>query len=208
MPERSEGSQEREVDATVALLTAFMTSGKLTQSRLIPFERTSKEMPSTFIRSHVTMSCTSGLHGAMPTPRLPMTTVVIPCHEEQLTSGSQQICASQWVCGSMKPGATIRSEALMTLLRTILDFPDFHDTAVCHADVSLVARLAAAVNNRTFLNHEIVRHMLLLPSAERPGEPFNMTNPPGIVAALPWVRPLQMTHRQPQKDVLRGTIPL
>jgi hypothetical protein len=69
----------------------------------------------------------------------------------------------------------------MTLLRTILDFPNFHETAVCHADVSLVARLAAAVDNRTFLNHEIVRHVLLLPSAERPEEPFNMTNPPVLL---------------------------
>jgi hypothetical protein len=34
------------------------------------------------------------LQGAMPTPQLPITTVVTPCHDEGPTEGSQQICAS------------------------------------------------------------------------------------------------------------------
>jgi hypothetical protein len=93
MPERSEGSQEREVDATVALLSGVHDVGKTNRVPTDSLREDVKEMPSTFTRSHVTMSCTSGLHGAMPTPQFPMTTVVIPCHEEQLTSGSQQICA-------------------------------------------------------------------------------------------------------------------
>ena len=33
-------------------------------------------------------------HGAMPTPQLPITTLVTPCHDEQVISGSQHICAS------------------------------------------------------------------------------------------------------------------
>ena len=36
-------------------------------------------------------SRTAGLQGAIPTPQFPISTVVTPCHEVQLTSGSQQI---------------------------------------------------------------------------------------------------------------------
>ena len=30
----------------------------------------------------------------MPTPQLPITTLVTPCHDEGVTAPSQQICAS------------------------------------------------------------------------------------------------------------------
>ncbi len=36
----------------------------------------------------------SGRQGATPTPQLPMTTVVTPCHDDGVTSGSQATCAS------------------------------------------------------------------------------------------------------------------
>jgi hypothetical protein len=35
-----------------------------------------------------------GLHGAIPTPQLPITTEVTPCHEDEEMRGSQQIWAS------------------------------------------------------------------------------------------------------------------
>ena len=36
----------------------------------------------------------SGRQGATPTPQLPITTEVMPCHDEQVRSGSQATCAS------------------------------------------------------------------------------------------------------------------
>jgi hypothetical protein len=33
-------------------------------------------------------------HGAIPTPQLPITTLVTPCHGEGVTAASQKICAS------------------------------------------------------------------------------------------------------------------
>ena len=53
-----------------------------------------QEFASTLVGSHAVISRLSGLQGATPTPQLPITTLVTPCHEEQVTSGSQQICAS------------------------------------------------------------------------------------------------------------------
>jgi hypothetical protein len=68
--------------------------GNVSQSHVIPRFSTSKGIASTLTRSHVAISCTPGLHGAIPTPQLPIITVVMPCHEEQVIRGSQQICAS------------------------------------------------------------------------------------------------------------------
>ena len=42
----------------------------------------------------IAISRVSGLQGAMPTPQLPITTLVTPCHDEGVTAPSQQICAS------------------------------------------------------------------------------------------------------------------
>ena len=44
--------------------------------------------------------------GASVKPQLPMTTVVTPCQQELVPSGSQNTCASMWVWPSMKPGVT------------------------------------------------------------------------------------------------------
>ena len=42
----------------------------------------------------IAISRAAGLQGAMPTPQLPITTEVTPCHDEGVTAPSQQICAS------------------------------------------------------------------------------------------------------------------
>jgi hypothetical protein len=44
--------------------------------------------------SHVTVSRADARTGARPTPQLPVTTVVMPCQDEQLSMGSQNSCAS------------------------------------------------------------------------------------------------------------------
>ena len=71
-----------------------MYCGNVSQSQVSPRLRTSYGIASTCTRFQVAMSRSAGLHGANPTPQLPMITVVTPCHDEQVTSGSQQICAS------------------------------------------------------------------------------------------------------------------
>ncbi len=71
-----------------------MYSGKLSQSQVMPLFNTSKGMPSTETRSCIAISRDAGRHGAMPTPQLPITTEVTPCHDDGVISGSQQIWAS------------------------------------------------------------------------------------------------------------------
>ena len=53
-------------------------------------------------------------HGASVKPQLPMTTLVMPCQQEDVPSGSQKIWASMWVCPSTNPGATTLPSASMT----------------------------------------------------------------------------------------------
>jgi len=45
-------------------------------------------MSSTLSMSSMRKSLPSGRTGAKPTPQLPMTTVVAPCHDDGVTSGS------------------------------------------------------------------------------------------------------------------------
>src|SRR3954447_5892350 len=52
----------------------------------------------------------------MLNPQLPANTDVTPCSGVGLRSGSQNACASRWVCTSMKPGVTMRPSALITLV--------------------------------------------------------------------------------------------
>ena len=47
-----------------------------------------------------------GRTGAKPTPQLPITTVVTPCHDDGVTCLSQQTWPSKWVWMSTKPGVT------------------------------------------------------------------------------------------------------
>jgi len=49
---------------------------------------------STLTRSRIAISRADGRQGAMPTPQLPITTVVTPCQEDGVIAGSEQICAS------------------------------------------------------------------------------------------------------------------
>ena len=60
----------------------------------MPAFMTSYGMASTFTRSCMRISRVSGFTGATPTPQFPMTTVVTPCHGEQVSRGSQAIWAS------------------------------------------------------------------------------------------------------------------
>ena len=73
---------------------ASMYCGKLSQSQVMPAFRTSNGIASTLTRSSIAISRASGLHGAIPTPQLPITTEVTPCHDDGVTAPSQQICAS------------------------------------------------------------------------------------------------------------------
>ena len=51
-------------------------------------------MSSTPSISSMSHSWRSAAAGAKPTPQLPITTVVTPCHELGVTHGSQVTCAS------------------------------------------------------------------------------------------------------------------
>ena len=73
---------------------ASMNSGKVSQSQVMPMFSTSKGIASTLTRSRMAISRALGLQGAMPTPQLPMMTLVTPCQEDGVTAPSQQICAS------------------------------------------------------------------------------------------------------------------
>ena len=71
------------------------TRGKVSQSQVMPvFEHVERECASTLTRSRIAISRVSGRQGAMPTPQLPITTLVTPCQDEGVTAPSQQICAS------------------------------------------------------------------------------------------------------------------
>ena len=73
---------------------ASMYCGKVSQSHVIPAFRTSNGIASTFTRSFIAISLAAGLQGAIPTPQLPITTVVTPCQLDGVVAPSQQICAS------------------------------------------------------------------------------------------------------------------
>ena len=74
--------------------TASRYSGKLVHSQVMPSVMAEPGMSSTPSMRSMSQSCRSGLAGANPTPQLPMTTVVTPCHELGVTTGSQVTCAS------------------------------------------------------------------------------------------------------------------
>ena len=72
------------------------------------------EISSARSRLRTTMALSASAQGASVKPQLPMTTLVIPCQQEDVPSGSQKICASMWVWPSTKPGATTIPSASMT----------------------------------------------------------------------------------------------
>jgi hypothetical protein len=51
-------------------------------------------MSSTPSISSIRNDCWPGRTGAKPTPQLPITSVVTPCHEDGVSSGSQVTCPS------------------------------------------------------------------------------------------------------------------
>ena len=82
------------MSAGLRFAAASMYSGKLSQSQVMPALSTSNGIASTLTRSRIATSRASGRHGAIPTPQLPITTVVTPCQEDGVVAPSQQICAS------------------------------------------------------------------------------------------------------------------
>ena len=69
-------------------------SGKLSHSQRIPAERAVPGMSSTPSISSISQVWRSRRTGAKPTPQLPITTVVTPCHAEGAITGSQVACPS------------------------------------------------------------------------------------------------------------------
>ena len=63
-------------------------------------------MSSTPSMRPMSQSWRLGATGAKPTPQLPITTVVTPCQQEGVSSGSHVICPSKCVWMSTKPGVT------------------------------------------------------------------------------------------------------
>ena len=70
------------------LSTSSRYSGNVSQFQLMPSSSAAPGMSSTPSISWMSHSRRAGSAGANPTPQLPMTIVVTPCHPEGLTSGS------------------------------------------------------------------------------------------------------------------------
>ena len=71
----------------------------------------------------MTRSLCASAHGAREKPQLPITTLVTPCQQEQVPSGSQLTWASMWVWPSTKPGATTCPSASRVSLAAALSRP-------------------------------------------------------------------------------------
>ncbi len=69
--------------------SASRYSAKVSHSHWIPSESADPGMSSTPSMRPMSQSWRSGAAGAKPTPQLPMTTVVTPCHDDGASSGSQ-----------------------------------------------------------------------------------------------------------------------
>src|SRR5262245_56307922 len=89
-------------------------SGKVVQLQRMPAAIAEAEMSPARSRLRTTMALSASAQGASVNPQLPMTTLVIPCQQDDVPSGSQKICASMWVWPSTKPGATTMPSASMT----------------------------------------------------------------------------------------------
>ena len=81
-------------------------SEKVSHCQSMPSAMASAAMSSARSRLRTTRCRSSHRLGASVKPQLPITTLVTPCQQEQVPSGSQQTCASMCVWPSMKPGAT------------------------------------------------------------------------------------------------------
>jgi hypothetical protein len=74
--------------------TASRYSGKVSNVHGMPANSASTDIPSTFSSVLAMVSRPAGRVGAIPKPQLPMTTVVTPCQDEGVRSGSHSTCAS------------------------------------------------------------------------------------------------------------------
>ena len=89
-----------------------------------------------------------GRAGAMPNPQLPCTTVVTPCHDDGVRSGSQNTCASKWVWMSTKPGDKHQAGQVdLAGAGRVGDLTDGGDAPVDHFDVGPAARATRAVDH-------------------------------------------------------------
>ncbi len=79
----------------------------------MPAERAVPGMSSTPSMRPMSHSWRLGATGAKPTPQFPITTVVTPCQQEGVSSGSHVIWPSKCVWISTKPGATTMPVASM-----------------------------------------------------------------------------------------------
>ena len=89
-------------------------SGKVVQRHSMPAAIAAGGMSSARSRLRMTMCLSAAAQGASVKPQLPMTTVVTPCQQEEVPSGSQKTCASMWVWPSTMPGATTWPSASIT----------------------------------------------------------------------------------------------
>ena len=108
-------------------------------------------------------SRSAGLHGAKVTPQLPISAVVTPCQLIGVRSGSQPICASRWVCRSMKPGETTCPSASISRVPLRRDLADLGDAAALDADVAAKGFCAGAVDDGSAANDDVMGHLGVLP---------------------------------------------
>ena len=102
-------------------------------------------------------SRSSGRTGANVTPQLPMTTDVTPCQHDELSSGSQPICASRCVCRSTNPGVTSRSVASISRAPRSSTSPTATMRSPLIPTSATDAGPAGAVDHRAVADDEIER---------------------------------------------------
>ena len=81
-------------------------SGKVVQLHLMPASMAAGGMSSARWRLRTTRCLSFSAQGASVKPQLPITTLVMPCQQDDVPSGSQKTWASMCVWPSTKPGAT------------------------------------------------------------------------------------------------------
>ena len=138
-------------------------------------------MSSARCRLRTTMCLFASAQGAKVKPQLPITTLVMPCQQDEVPRGSQKICASMWVCPSTKPGATTCPSASITSWAPSLMRPIVTTRPSPHAHVGAIARQAGSVDYHPVLDHEVIGHRpLLLRSVEgHPMRPRSFYFEPG-----------------------------
>src|ERR1700687_1605235 len=122
----------------------------------MPASLASAEMSSARWRLRMTRLLSALAQGARVKPQLPMTTLVMPCQQDEVPSGSQKTWAAIWVWPSTKRGAT-------TPARASTDAADGGDAPVSHADAGAIPGQPGAVHHPAVLDHEVIGHQRILP---------------------------------------------